>query len=310
MNPSRTAALVGLVGLLAVGLAPAPAAAAPPPSPNQAYWSDDSHLHYVGGISKANNVVISDHPTRLNGLRRFLIDDVGTIVPGLGCVNVAGDNTKVVCTEQEDSISWFTVSLGMLDDTLLYTANFDTYVDVSGGTGDDTLTFGADAGAYVDVTGDAGTDVITRAAGTSYLRIDGGTGADTMCATGAWISYENHPAGVFVTVGGPVGDDGTPGEGDTVCADSRNVIGTDFADGLVGGAAGVRFYGQGGGDVLVGTAGEDIVSGGTGTDTIYGYAADDWLAGGAGADKVYAGTGVDRCELDGGDTLSSCEDIY
>jgi hypothetical protein len=119
-----------LLGALVLVAAPGTAAAQPPPSPNEAYWEDSNELRYVGGISKNNQAVITNY-----GRLSFLIDDVSRIVPGTGCVNVSGDNTKAICTKPEDTVSWFSVSLGMGTDQLQFDASFNTYVYIKGGTG-------------------------------------------------------------------------------------------------------------------------------------------------------------------------------
>ncbi|GAA1900141.1 calcium-binding protein [Asanoa iriomotensis] len=304
-------AVAAVLGLHVVGVVPAGAAAMPPPTPNRAYWVDDSTLRYEGGIGKTNDVTFTDY-NRVPGLTRWMIDDVSAIVPGLGCVNVTGDNTRVICTEQEDSISWLTVSLGMGDDTLVFDAFFDTYTRIYGGTGDDTITVADGADPYVEVYGEDGADVITRSGGDAFLRIDGGPGPDQLCAPGGYLTYANHPAGVVVSVGGgPAGDDGMPDEGDTVCAGFAGVTGSAYADGLVAGSGKINLTGNGGADVLVGGAGDDTLFGGGGDDLLYGLGGDDWLVGETGTDTLNGGAGPDdRCDADGVDTLTGCEDVY
>ncbi|GIF52184.1 hemolysin type calcium-binding protein [Asanoa ferruginea] len=309
MPTLRIAVAAGL-GLLITAVVPAAAAAAPPPSPNKAYWADDNHLRYEGGIGKTNNLTITNYG-RLPGVTKWLFDDVSQIVPGVGCVNVTGDNTKAICTEQDNTISWFAVYLGMGNDTLVFDAFFDTYTRIYGGTGGDTITVGDSADPYVEVYGEDGDDMITRTAGDSYLRISGGPGADELCGTDAYVTYDDHPAAVFVSLGGPAGDDGMPGEGDTVCGTVAGVSGTGFADGLVAGSGPADLSGKAGADVLVGGASSDTLFGGEGNDLIFGYAGDDWLVGEGGADTLNGGTGADdRCDYDALDTISACEDAY
>ncbi|HTF12798.1 MAG TPA: hypothetical protein VK659_31955 [Asanoa sp.] len=72
----------------------------------------------------------------------------------------------------------------------------------------------------------------------------------------------------------PAGDDGMPGDDDTVCAAVASVAGTEFADGLVAGSGPAELVGEG----------ADTLNGGTGTD--------------------------DRCDYDGLDTVTACEDVY
>ena len=289
------------LGLLTAAVVPAAAGAAPPPSPNQAYWEDDSHLRYQGGIGKTNQAVINYW-----GHYSYLIDDVSAIVPGYGCVNVSGDNTKAICSKPEVGISWFAVNLSNGDDTLQFDAPFDTYVSISGGTGNDTITIGANAGPYIAVKGDSGDDTLQRPVGDDYLRLEGGEGDDVMCGA-AWVTYESHQQGVYVTIGGAAGGDGAPNEDDTVCASVLGVTGTAYADVLVAGSAKSSLTGDGGDDILVGGPLRDQLYGYGDDDMLIGNAGNDMLYGGTGTDVVYAGAGTDECWPDGVDTLQECE---
>lgn len=303
MGPCSRRVAAALSGLLLMIVAPVVAGAAPPPSPNQAYWSDDSHLVYSGGIGKTNQVVVSNYSSTA-----FVIDDVSQIVAGFGCQNFPGDNTKVMCAYQGDSISWFTINLGMGDDTLSFGANFNTYVYIHGGSGNDTITISSLAGSYLDVKGEQGDDTVQRSSGTSYLRLYGGEGADSLCGNDAYVFYDDHTAPVIVSIGGTAGGDGSSGEGDTVCATVRGITGTDFADTLVSGNARSTLSGGGGNDLLVGGSAEDQLFGDAGTDTLHGLAGNDRLWGGAGTDTLWAGSGSDQCS-DPADNLNDCETV-
>ncbi len=296
-------AVAGVLGALVSVAAPGAAVAQPPPSPNEAYWEDGNLLRYVGGISKDNQAVITNY-----GRLSFLIDDVSRIVPGTGCVNVSADNTKAICTMPEDTISWFSVSLGMGADQLQFDASFDTYVYIKGGTGNDTITIGSTAGSYIDVDGEAGDDVLERPTGTSFVRLDGGEGADVMCAAG-YVTYEHHTQGVFVSIGGSAGSDGAPGEGDTVCSSVLGVTGTDYPDTLVAGSGKSNLTGDGGDDYLLGGPQRDSLFGDAGNDLMIGAGGDDWLYGSTGTDTLYAGAGIDQCDDDGVDALYDCETV-
>ncbi|MDG4825703.1 hypothetical protein O7635_27980 [Asanoa sp. WMMD1127] len=306
----RRVCAAALGALLAI-VVPTAATAAPQPTPNQAYWLDDNVLRYEGGIGKTNAVTVTNYG-RLPGVTQWLIDDSSPIVAGAGCATVTGDNTKVVCTEQDDTISWFGVYLGAGDDTIVFDAFFDTYTRIRGGPGDDTITIADDADPYVEAYGGDGDDVITRTAGDSFVRIDGGAGADDLCAVGGYVSYADHPAGVFVSVGGgPAGDDGMPGEGDTVCGGIAGLTGSAHDDGLVAGAGQVSLTGNAGADVLIGGPADDTLFGYGGDDLLFGYGGADWLVGDAGTDTLNGGAGAgDRCDFDGVDTVTGCEDLY
>ncbi|GAA4712478.1 calcium-binding protein [Phytohabitans rumicis] len=298
-------ALAGSLGTLVGLVVPAAAGAQPEPTPNQAYWEDDSHLRYYGGIGKNNDVVITNYGSP----SAYLIDDVSRIVPGYGCVNVSGDNTKAICTKPESGIAWFGVQLGGGTDQLDYNASFDTYAYIYGGTGNDTIEIGSGAGPYLDVDLGPGNDSLQRPVGTAYLRVDGGTGADTMCA-GAWVFYDQHTEGVYVTIGGAAGGDGAPDEGDTVCASVWGVTGTAYADTLIAGSAKTSLTGGGGADLLIGGPLNDSLWGYGGNDLLYGLGGNDLLHGSEGTDSLYGGTGTDQCATDGADALHDCEEIY
>src|SRR4051794_39213459 len=62
-----------------------------------------------------------------------------------------------------------------------------------------------------------------------------------------------------------------------------NVLGSEVADYLIGGAGNETIYGNGGDDRIAGGAGNDIIDGGFGDDRIAGGAGDDVCAGAAAA---------------------------
>ena len=63
-----------------------------------------------------------------------------------------------------------------------------------------------------------------------------------------------------------------------------NVLGSEGADYLIGGADAEPIYGNGGNDRLAGGAGDDMIDGGFGDDVIAGGPGNDTLYGGAGSD--------------------------
>jgi Ca2+-binding RTX toxin-like protein len=92
--------------------------------------------------------------------------------------------------------------------------------------------------------------------------IDGGTGDDT-------VDFSGSTAGVRVDLG--VALNAVPGLGGYAQGDLisgvENVVGSDFADTLVGDAGDNRLEGGAGDDVLEGGGGADTVVGGGGSDT-------------------------------------------
>jgi Ca2+-binding RTX toxin-like protein len=138
-----------------------------------------------------------------------------------------------------------------------------------GGPGNDGLTAwsGNDT-----LNGGDGDDFLTGGAGTDLLL--GGWGADSMSG-GAGVdtaSYADHFIGVNADADGSPGDDGAPGEGDTIHNDVET---------LVGGTAN---------DVLGGTGGDDLIRGGPGADRLLGEGGADLLYGEAGYDFLDGGT--------------------
>ncbi len=158
------------------------------------------------------------------------------------------------------------------DDTLAAAATGTT---LHGGDGNDTLVGAAGADA---LDGEAGDDVLDGGAGPDA--IVGGSEFDT-------VTYASRLAGVAVTLGGPAGDDGQAGEGDTVGADVENVVGGGGPDRLTGAR-----------DV------PNVLSAGGGADVLFARDQD------AAPDQVQCGGGTDRAELDGlDDYAADCENV-
>ncbi len=118
--------------------------------------------------------------------------------------------------------------------------------------------------------------------------------------------------GVDVTARSWAGNDGAPGESDTVAA--YGVRGTDHDDTLITAVdteelIAHSFFGGGGDDTLRGGAGADFLDGGSGNDTLTGDIGADELSGGPGADifnenegepegDLTCGTGIDTVFAD------------
>ena len=192
---------------------------------------------------------------------------------------------------------------------------------IHGGNGNDTLQGdgGADrlyGGSGSDsLIGSAGRDRLEGGAGNDWLTgdVDGRTATADVLLGGAgrdWVDYSVYRSAVSVDLDGAVGDDGLPGEHDTVGTDVEDLAGTDFNDRLVGNGAANEIHGY---------AGDDVIYGGGGNDHLYGWEGRNQLHGEAGADILQVTYGVSR--LDGGDNndicvakpedvLVSCEEQY
>jgi uncharacterized repeat protein (TIGR01451 family) len=173
-----------------------------------------------------------------------------------------------------------------------------------GGHGNDTL------------LGNAGDDVLTGGPGDDTT--DGGSHV-----VGDRISYADARSSIVVNMGQlHAWDDGAVAGDAMIGYDAMNavegVIGSPFADQLLGGAGNDRIEGVGGNDLIYGYGGDDVLDGGVGADAVYGQAGNDTLRGHNGNDNLSGGTGADA--LDGqadtdtcvtggntGDTKASCE---
>jgi Ca2+-binding RTX toxin-like protein len=213
------------------------------------------------------------------------------------------------------------------------------YFGLKGEDGNDRL-LGSDIAAGDDIQGEEGNDTIEGGAGDDRIRawrgddnVKGGAGADTILFTGG--------AAQGATVDLNQTGAQTTGEGTDTLAEIENVVGSDFADTLVG-TAGVNVLDGGvGDDRLDGRGGADELRGGTGTDavsyarapgavtidlgritqvtdgdrlylvedvigspfgdTLTGNIAANRIVGGAGTDTVAAGAGADRVEVRDGE---------
>ncbi len=159
-----------------------------------------------------------------------------------------------------------------------------------GGNGNDTL------------LGGAGDDVLTGGPGDDS--VDGGTHV-----SGDRISYADARSSIVVNMGqlhawddGAVAGDAAIGY--DAMAGVEGVIGSPFADQLLGGAGNDRMEGVGGDDLIYGYGGNDVLDGGVGRDAVYGQAGDDVLRGHNGNDTLSGGTGADA--LDGQADTDTC----
>ncbi|HEV2813485.1 MAG TPA: hypothetical protein VGW10_09560 [Solirubrobacteraceae bacterium] len=167
---------------------------------------------------------------------------------------------------------------------------------ITGGEGADTI-WGGDGDDRIDGGGGAdtlrggdGADVIPGSAGADVVR--GGGGLDTM-------SYATRLDPVTVTLGEGDGDDGAPGEGDTLGSDVEIVRGGRSNDTLTGGPGEDELYGRAGNDRLDGAAGDDLLDGGDGDDTL--------LDTGGIVDRLFCGGGLDSYAADLLDRIVACE---
>ena len=154
---------------------------------------------------------------------------------------------------------------------------------IQGGDGDDQLfgirgndTLEGDAGADT-LFGEDGADVLNGGAGDDRLvggaegdLLIGGAGADRLVGGDGFdiASYETATVRVRVDLSGGLSETGDAA-GDLFSSIER-IVGTDFADILIGDGAANDFAGGADDDRLVGNGGADTLTGGTGADRLIG----------------------------------------
>jgi len=195
---------------------------------------------------------------------------------------------------------------GAGDDTLIAGSGVNT---LTGGAGKDALKGGAgadvlDGGDDTDsLDGEDGDDVL-RGGGRRDVLI-GGAGADTLEGGDDLdtVSYEDKTGAqpVAISLNGVAGDDGEPGEGETIAADVENAIGSVGPDTITGNAAPNDIVALDNGDVVDPGGGPDLVDAGPGNDRI--EARD------GAQDRIECGEGNDLAVTDEFDSVSNCEQV-
>lgn len=149
---------------------------------------------------------------------------------------------------------------------------------LAGGSGNDTLSGGD---GFDTLSGGEGDDVLSGGGNNADSTLNG----DELIGNGGsdTASYAGAASGVAVDLvnGGSLGEAG----GDTYVS-IENVLGSDFAD------------------VIIGDAGANVLNGGIGTDRLEGGLGADRLIGGLGADILIGGAGNDVYVVDAGDTVT------
>ena len=84
-------------------------------------------------------------------------------------------------------------------------------------------------------------------------------------------------------------------------SEQPQLVSTELADILVGGAEDETAWGGGGNDAIFGMGGSDMLLGNEGRDTIEGGSGNDVLSGGEGSDRLIDGAGADLLSGDSGD---------
>jgi Ca2+-binding RTX toxin-like protein len=225
-------------------------------------------------------------------------------------------------------------TLSHAGETVAVVINLGTGAASGGSAAGDTIA------GFEAVTGSLQGDSLTGGAGSQTL--DGGGGSDTLVgglgadllvgssATFDYASYAASSAAVHVDMSDGLAEAGGDAEGDTLVS-LNFLVGSAFADTLVGGpgAGGIgggdgndiirtgdgsgEYDGGDGDDLMEGNAFPNAMGGGAGNDTLRGFDGGDYLVGGAGTDVIEGGEGADRLDGStepgaGADTVSYASD--
>jgi Ca2+-binding RTX toxin-like protein len=177
------------------------------------------------------------------------------------------------------------------------------HADLTGSPGDDGEAGEGDTiGSDVEgVYGGSGADVLTG--NVNHNLIDGGLGADTISGGEGedTVDYSLWTAGVVADPDGASGDDGEPGEGDSIAQDVENLVGGAGADVLRGNSQINWIWGSDGNDEIEGGGDFDWAFGDGGDDKL--MMRDDFT------DKAFCGDGEDLLDRDAVDFVDDddCE---
>jgi Ca2+-binding RTX toxin-like protein len=233
-------------------------------------------LLFVAAAGETNNVTLAT-----SGGTVDIVDLGAGLTPGTGCTAVTPNQVR--CT----GIGVATLTLGDGDDTFsVTTAGYSApngFVLVRGDAGNDMLNGSPNGDALL---GESGNDTLSGGGGPEHLAggdgddsVDGGEGIDT-------IAF-----GAAVTMSLALGE--AAGEGTDVIAGVEDVLGSPFADVIVGNSGRNRLDGGAGGDLIRARGGNDVVLGGKGADRLYGERGADRVNGGPGGDLLAGGPGRD-----------------
>ena len=165
------------------------------------------------------------------------------------------------------------VSFGV--DTLISIENVNT------GFGDD-LIIGNDADNRLN--GGSGNDTLVGGRGKD--RLEGGGGIDT-------ADYTEADASVLLFLDGRANWGDARGD---VLSSIENLIGSDYADTLVGNNESNVIQGGLGRDTIFALGGDDTIDGGVGSDSLYGQDGNDILVGSGSPDRLDGGAGIDTAD--------------
>ncbi len=236
----------------------------------------------------------SNHADRLTGNDGFNI-----LIGGAGADTLDGGGGSFDFAGYWDSKAGVTVNLAT-GETEGGHAEGDTLTNierVAGSYHADHLIGGDD---NTQLRGSFGDDTLEGGAGNDFLH--GGPGADVIDGGGGdwnFAAYWTSDAGVTVNLATGSAEGGHA-EGDTLTG-IIGVVGSRYADHLVGDDVHNNLQGGDGDDTLEGGGGGDWLLGGAGNDMLDGGVGNDYLVGGAGADVLDGGAGYDTADYGASD---------
>ena len=160
----------------------------------------------------------------------------------------------------------------------------DTLISIENavtGNGNDLL-IGNDEDNYL--YGGANNDTLIGGRGAD--RLDGGQGVDT-------ADYSDADAAVLLFLDGRANWGDARGD---VMSNIENLIGSDYADTLVGSDDANMIEGGAGADTIFALDGDDTIDGGAGSDFLYGQDGNDVLMGSGSPDRLDGGADIDTAD--------------
>jgi hypothetical protein len=342
----------------AMALAPLPAGAAKVEVTTESGTYNNATLRFVADPGESNTVSVVESEGDATELRISLFDEGGGMRGGPGCAVRSYQGSWVTCFLHRPHPLEYTYC-GRSCALPIEGTGWNTSIAVALGDGDNS--FGASSLHGVDqdaidmvVTAGDGNDTIVTAEGED--RVEAGAGADQIHTNGGSdrivasaapdgpdlydlgsdlgnaIDYGQRTQPVLYSAVGE-GDDGAPGEGDTVRGATAVLSGSgdDVLSGgpgndiFVAGEGNDRLSGSGGDDDLNGEDGDNLLSGEEGNDTLAverlsppqagsaigapnraeGGPGDDYMYMAAGADLASGGAGNDVFRMGGGDDVAA-----
>lgn len=350
-------AVATMLAIGAVSLAPLPAQAAMVDVSTEPGLYNDVTVRFVAGPGESNQVTLTVGGSDATDLQVVLHDPVVAIDAGPGCSGGSSAGVDVTCLVHKPHPLEYTYC-GRDCAVPIASSGWTAKIAATLGDGDNGFDAGRLPGVDQDaiavtVTAGNGDDTIATAEGNDLVEASAGKdqvhtngGHDRIVAAVApdgpdlydlgsgdnVIDYSQRTQPVLYSAGGE-GDDGAPGEGDTVLGAVAVLSGSgddvlsggSAAENFVAGEGNDRLSGGGGDDHLSGEGGENVLVGEDGNDTLAverlsppqagsavsapnraeGGPGDDYVYMAAGPDEAVGGEGNDVFKMGGGDDVAA-----